>query len=356
MKTHTLYSSLLDSEKALSKPEILSAVDAQTMQAAISTRYGGPEIFEIQRVPKPQPKENEILVKIHATSVTAAQTAIRTGFPLIGRLFMGLTKPKNPISGTDFAGEIVEIGAEVKKFKVGDKVFGMTDIEGGGYAEYLSITEEAMILPIPSTYSYQEASAILDGGSTAYAFLTSVANLQPSMKILINGASGSIGTAAVQIAKLMGAEVTGVCSTRNVEMVRGLGADFVIDYKQEDFTQNGQSYDILFDTVGKSSFSKAKDSLKAHGQYLSPVLALHTLKDMIITGMRKGKKVRFEATGLRKEGIKMAEFIQLHKLMESGKLRPVVDRVYHLTQVVEAHRYVDTGHKRGNVVMSMDTE
>lgn len=330
-----------------------AATNDATMQAIISTQYGGPEVLQLQQVAKPQPKDHEILVRIHATSVTAAHTAMRTGYPLIGRLFMGLKKPKNPISGTDFAGEVVAVGKEVLTFQVGERVFGSTDVAGGTYAEYVCVPEDAVVFTIPENLTYEAATAIIDGATTAYPFLTQHGKLQAGQHILINGASGGIGTAAVQLAKMMGAEVTGVCSTRNVDLVRSLGADHVIDYTREDVTQQGIQYDLIFDTVGKIPFAIARKALTPVGSYLSPVLAFNMLLETIWTSLIRGQKAIFAATGLRKKEAKKEDFVILRDLLEQGVLRPVIDRTYRLPQIAEAHRYVDKGHKRGNVVIKV---
>ena len=325
----------------------------KTMEAIITTRYGGPEVLQLQQVSRPQPKDNEILIQIHATSVTAAHCMMRTGYPLFGRLFMGLTKPKMTISGTDFAGVVVEAGKNVSKFKVGDEVFGSTDIGGGCYAEYVAVSEEGVLLKKPANLSFEEATAIMDGAMTAFPFLVDQGKIGPNTHILINGASGSIGTAAVQLAKHYGATVTGVCSGRNVDMVRSLGADYVIDYTQEDFTKNGQQYDLIFDTVGKLTFAKTKSSLQANGKFLTPVLSVRDLINSLQTSLFGKKKVIFMATGMRKKEEKISAFQEIRQLLAEEKLIPVLDRMYKLPQVAEAQRYVEKGHKRGNVVVQM---
>lgn len=327
-----------------------------SMNAIIATGYGSADVYEYSSVVKPIPEPNEILVKIHATSVTKAHTMMRTGYPLIGRLVMGLFKPKNPISGTDFAGEIVAIGKDVKKFSVGEKVFGSTDEDGGTYAEYVKVNQNGVILSMPDNLNYVQATAVIDGASTALPFLQEFGKISESSNILINGASGSIGTAAVQLAKYFGAEVTGVCSTSNVEMVKCKGADHVIDYTKEDFTQNGKKYDIIFDTVGKSSFNAVKDVLSENGVYMSPVLGLRLMMDMIKTARSEGKRAVFSATGMRKVTDKLIDFYFLRELLENGELSPVIDRIYQLPQVSEAHRYVEKGHKKGNVVIDITGE
>jgi NADPH:quinone reductase-like Zn-dependent oxidoreductase len=295
-----------------------------------------------------------VLIKIHATSVTAAHTAMRKGRPLYGRLFTGLSGPKNVIPGTDLAGEIVAVGREVKRFQVGDQVFGSTDLGGGGYAEYICLPEDDVLALMPANVSYKEAAALLEGATTSLAFLRDKGKIQSAQRVLINGASGGLGTAAVQLAKYFGAHVTGVCSTANVELVRSLGADRVIDYKQEEFTQNGQTYDIIFDTVGKSSYARCKGSLTQEGVYLNPVLGLPLLLQMLWTSNFGSKKALFMATGLRPASEKKKDLAFLRDLVEAGKLRAIVDRRYALEQAAEAHRYVETGHKKGNIVIAMD--
>ncbi|MEL6135336.1 MAG: NAD(P)-dependent alcohol dehydrogenase [Bacteroidota bacterium] len=331
----------------------VQSFESLTMEAMISTAYGDASVLQLQRIPVPRPAANELLIQIRATSVTAAHTAIRTGYPLFGRLFMGLTKPKMTISGTDYAGEVVAVGSDVRQFKVGDEVFGSTDTEGGCYAEYTTVAADGVMLHKPQHITFSEASAIIEGASTAYPFLVHQAQLGPGHHILINGASGSIGTAAIQLAKHLGVEVTGVCSGRNVGMVKGLGADHVIDYTKEDFTQNGIQYDVIFDTVGKSSFGKSRSSLKPEGMYLSPVLDMGLLGRMLWTSLFGKRKAIFMATGLRKSEDKLKEFRVIRELLAEGKLQAVIDRTYHLAQIPEAHSYVEKGHKRGNVVVEM---
>lgn len=325
----------------------------QKMNAIVSTAYGSADVLKFKQVDKPTPKADEVLIQVHATSVTNAHTAIRTGFPLFGRLFLGLTKPKMQISGTDFSGEVVATGANVKKYHVGDLVFGSTDLHGGGYAEFLTLSESEVFSLKPDNYTHAQATAIIDGASTAYAFLKQSIDLQLGQKILINGASGSIGTAAVQLAKHFGAEVTGVCSTANVSMVKSIGADYVIDYRKEDFTEGSKKYDVIFDTVGKSSFSASKSVLEDQGVFLTPVLTIKNLFDVITSSIFSNKKAIFSATGLRDTKTKAKEFIALKKLMENKILTPIIDRYYHLPQIPEAHRYVEQGHKKGNVVINV---
>jgi NADPH:quinone reductase-like Zn-dependent oxidoreductase len=323
------------------------------MKAIVQTQYGPPDVLQLKEVEKPVPKNNEVLVKICATSVTAAHCAMRKGVPLFGRVVIGLTKPKVPIPGTDLAGEIEAVGKDVTRFKPGDHVFGSSDLGGGCYAEYICLPENEVLAIQPDNMTNEEASAIIEGASTALPFLRDKGKIQPGQKVLINGASGGIGTAAVQLAKYYGADVTGVCSTANVELVRSLGADLVIDYGQEDFTRNGETYDIIFDTVGKRAFSQCKGSLTHTGVYLNPVLSLPLLLHMLWTSKIGGQKAIFTATGLRPSHEKAKDLLLLRELIEAGTLKAVIDRRYALEQAAEAHRYVETGHKKGNAVITM---
>lgn len=323
----------------------------KTMKAIVSVSYGGPEVLQLQTVNKPIPKDHEVRVKIHAASVTRAETMMRTGYPLLGRLFMGLTKPKNAISGTGFAGEVDAIGAKVSWFKKGDQVFGESLQYFGTYAEYVCIEEEGIITKKPENLSYEEAAVVGDGPITSWNFLKKVSQIQPGQRILINGASGSLGTAAVQLAKHFGAIVTGVCSTRNIELVKSLGADEVIDYTTIDFTKNGLMYDVIYDTVGKSSFSECEKSLTPKGAYISPVLDASLLFQMLRTTLFGRKKALFSATGTLSTATIRLFLQEIKELIVAKKLKPIIDKRYTLEQTPEAHQYLDTGRKRGNVVL-----
>jgi NADPH:quinone reductase-like Zn-dependent oxidoreductase len=323
------------------------------MKAIVQTKYGPPEVLQLQEVEKPVPKENEVLIKIHATTVTAVDCTFRQGSPFIGRFFAGLTKPKNPIPGTEFAGEIEAVGLGVKRFKEGDQVFG-TSTGNGAHAEYMCLPEEGATLGIkPANMTYEEA-AVIDGALTALPFLRDRANIQSGQKILINGASGSVGTAAVQLARYFGAEVTGVCSTSNLELVKSLGADKVIDYAREDFTQSDQTYDVIFDTVGKTSFSRCKGSLKETGIFLEAALTAAILPQMLWTSKIGSKKAMIAFTGLMPASERTENLITLKELIEAGEMKAVIDRTYPLEQIAEAHSYVETGHKKGNVVITVE--
>jgi len=328
------------------------------MKAIVYTKYGPPDVLQLKEVAKPVPKDNEVLVKIYATLATAEDPGARSGkFPplfwLLGRSITGFTRPKNPILGGILAGEIESVGKDVKRFKEGDQVFGMNLKDAGAYAEYRCLIPEEKVLAIkPANMTYEEAIAAI-GAMTALPFLRDKGNIQSGQKVLIYGASGSVGTASVQVAKYFGAEVTGVCSTTNLELVKSLGADKVIDYTKEDFTKSGQTYDIIFDTVGKSSFSRCKSSLKQRGIYLTTVAGLVDLLQVLWTSMVGSKKAKFMTAGLKPASEITKDLIFSKELMEAGKLKPVIDRRYPLEQIVEAHRYVETGHKKGNVVITV---
>jgi NADPH:quinone reductase-like Zn-dependent oxidoreductase len=322
------------------------------MKAMIYTKYGAPDVVELKNIEKPTPKANELLIRIYAATVTATDSAFRKGEPWITRTFTGLLRPRIPILGDMLAGEIEAVGQDVTLFKPGDQVFGSTGPGFGAHAEYICLSQDEALAIKPANMTYGEAAAICDGGLTALPFLRDKARIQPGQKILINGASGSIGTVAVQLAKYFGAEVTGVCSTANLELVKSLGADKVIDYTKEDFTQSGQIYDIIFDAVGKSSFSRCKRVLTQNGVYLSTTLTMATMPQALWTSMIGGKKAMFAATGLRPARERAKDLIFLRELIETGKLKSVIDRCYPLEQITEAHRHVDTGHKKGNVVIT----
>jgi NADPH:quinone reductase-like Zn-dependent oxidoreductase len=327
------------------------------MKAIVYTTYGPAEVLHLEEVEKPKPKDHEVLIKVHATSVTAGDcnargfTFVSPSFGFIARLAFGLRKPNQPILGMELSGEIVEVGKDVRQFKNGDQVFGISP-KYGAYAEYICMAEDARLVMKPENMTWTEAASIPFGATTALYFLRDMAKLQPGQKILIIGASGCTGVYAVQIAKYYGAEVSGVCSTRNLEMVRSLGAEHVIDYTKEDFTQNGQTYDVILDMVpGKSSFARYQSSLKPNGLYLAGAGGLESFAQMAWTGLTGGKKVMAGIAPDRAE-----DLVFLKELLESGKLKPVIDRCYPLEQAAEAHRYADTGHKRGSVVITIPTE
>ena len=321
------------------------------MKAIVSTQYGTPDVLQLKEVEKPVPKDHEVQIRVYVTTVTAADTMIRKGIPLFGRLFLGLRRPKKPIPGTGFAGKIEKVGKQVKLFKEGDEVFGETGVEFSAHAEYVCIPEEGVIAAKPANLTYEEVAPVSDGALTSLNFLKEVAKIQAGQRVLINGASGGLGTAAVQLAKHFGAIVTGVCSSVNIEMVKSLGADEVIDYTVTDFTKTGETYDIIFDTVGKLSFSACKGSLTKSGVYISPVLGLSLLFQMFWTSLFGSKKAKFSATGLLPPSELRILLKELKQLLEAGIIKTIIDRRYPLEQVKDAHRYVDTGRKKGNVII-----
>ncbi|MFT5195107.1 MAG: NADPH:quinone reductase-like Zn-dependent oxidoreductase [Cellvibrionaceae bacterium] len=323
------------------------------MKAIVTTKYGTPDVLQLQNVPKPAPTSNEVLIKVHASTATTAGLTGRTGKPYFARLFSGISKPKNNILGIEFSGQIEAVGSQVSRFKIGDQVFGLTGATSpGAYAEFKVLPADGPFVIKPANMSFEEAAAAVEGGLTALNFLRHKANLQSGQSVLINGASGAVGTGSIQIAKIFGAEITGVCSAANFEWVRSLGADHVIDYTKEDFTKNGRTYDIIFDTVGKRSFSQCKGSLKPNGYYLDPA-GVATLLPMLWTSLFGSKKAILAATYLRSAPETTQDLLLLKELIEAGKFRAVIDRRYPLAQTAEAHRYVETGHKKGNVVITI---
>lgn len=323
------------------------------MLAIVVTKYGSPEVLQLMEIGKPKPKPDQILIKVHAASVTAADSMMRRADPFIARFFLGFFRPRKAVLGTGFAGKIEAIGGDVTNFKIGDRVFGETGLDFGANAEYICMPADGVVANMPANMSFEDAAPACDGAITSLNFLKDLAHVQKGQKVLIIGASGSLGTAAVQLARHFGAQVTGVCSSTNVAMIKALGADRVIDYTKEDFTKSGQSYDVIYDTVGKSSFTKAKHALTPIGAYLSPVLKVSLLFQMAWTSKFGTRKAMFSATGLRSVPDLLGLLAELKQLYESGKLKSVIDRRYPLAQAVRAHAYVDSGRKKGNVVFSL---
>ncbi len=324
------------------------------MKAIVVERYGPPDVLQLKEVAKPTPRDNEVLIRIYAATVGPVDCASRKGDPFILRFITGLRRPKSTIPGAELAGEIEAVGKDVKLFRKGDQVFGTSTGTGlGAHAEYICLPEDGALVIIPANMTYEEAAAAPGGVLTALPFLRK-ANIQSGQKVLINGASGSIGTIAVQLAKYFGAEVTGVCSTTNLELVKSLGADKVIDYTKEDFTRTDQTYDIIFDAVNKSSFSRCKSSLKQRGVYLTTNPTPPLLLQMLWTSMVGSKKAVWVPTGLDPSSEQTKDLIFLKELIEAGKIISVIDRRYPLEQIAEAHRYVEKGHKKGNVVITVD--
>lgn len=323
------------------------------MKAIVYERYGPPDVLELKEVEKPTPKDNEVLIRIHATTVTSGDWRVRSldvpaGFGLISRLVFGVSGPRQPILGTELAGEVESVGKDVRNFKVGDQVFAFSGAGMGCHAEYKCMPEGGAVALKPPNLTYDEAAAISFGGTTALDFFRR-GKLQSGERVLVNGASGGVGTAAVQLAKHFGADVTGVCSAANVELVKSLGATHVIDYTKEDFTQNGETYDIIVDTVGTAQFSRSKGSLKERGRLL---LVLGGLPDMLQipwVSLTSSKKIIAGPAAERAEDLRF-----LAELAQAGAFKPVIDRRYPFEQIAEAHRYVDTGHKKGNVVITLE--
>ena len=328
-------------------------MNALKMKAVVCTQYGTPDHLQIVERDIPKLLPNEVLVEVKATTVTAADTMMRKADPAISRLFLGFSKPKNDIMGTGYAGVVVAVGSQVKRFDEGDEVFGEAGLKFGANAEYLSTAEDAVIAHKPEQMSFEEAATICDGIMTSYNFLQALVKIKKGDHVLINGASGSLGTAAVQIAKYYGATVTGVCGPDNMELVFALGADKVINYRKTDFTSLDERYDYVYDTVGKSSFRQAKKVLKPEGIYLSPVLKLPLLFQMIKTSVAGKQKAMFSATGLQPAPTLRELLEEITVLLEKGAIKSIIDRRYTLNEVPDAHRYVDAGHKRGNVVVSV---
>ncbi len=321
------------------------------MKAIVYTEYGPPDVLQLKEIPKPVPAENELLVNVRATSVTAGDYRMR-GFDvppamwLPARLTMGVRGPRKTVAGIEFSGIVEATGSAVTAFAGGDEVFGAGG--SGAYAEYLTIAEDRAVVKKPAGITFEEAAGVPFGSVSALYFLRDQGHIQSGQKVLINGASGGVGTAAVQIAKHYGAEVTGVCSTANLEMVRSLGADAVIDYTSEDFTNNGETYDIIFDTVGKTSFSACERSLTSHGIFAAAVFGPREIGQMLWTKARGDKKVK---CGVASNSQKDLRFV--NELIEAGEYRTVIDRSYPLEQVAEAHRYAQLGHKKGNVIITL---
>jgi NADPH:quinone reductase-like Zn-dependent oxidoreductase len=331
------------------------------MRAIVYTKYGPPEVLQLTEVEKPTPRDSEILIRIHATPVNIGDIWARNfkeisphkftmPFPLWlpSRMYFGFTKPRINILGSEFAGEVEAIGKDVNRFKKGDQVFGYRGQSMGANAEYLCMSEDGLVAIKPANMTYDEAATVPYGALTALSLLRKV-NIQPGQKVLVNGASGGIGSAAVQLARYFGADVTGVCGTPRLDFVKSLGADQVIDYTREDFTKNGKTYDVIFDILGKSSFSRCKNSLTHNGIYLLASFKMKQLFQMLSTSMVGGKKV---ICALSSESLEDLVFIK--ELVEAGKIKSIIDRRYPLEQTAEAHRYVEKGYKTGSVIIILE--
>ncbi len=319
------------------------------MKAITRTTYGGPEVLQLKEIPKPIPKENELLIRVHATTINRTDCGILTGKPYIIRAFTGLTKPRDLIPGTDFAGQVESVGKNVKSFKLGDRVWGLHDEGLASQAEYMTIRADKAVTRIPEKVSYEEAVVCAEGAHYAYNFLNKF-KIDNNSKVLVNGATGAIGSAAVQLLKYYGATVTAVGNTKNIELIKSLGADKVYDYQKEDFTQDTERYHFVLDAVGKSTFSKCKHLLLPKGIYVSSELGpnAQNLYLPLITKLKGGKRVVFPLPINCKRSI-----IFLTELLETGKFKGVVDKVYQPEQIMEAYNYVLSGQKTGNVILSM---
>ena len=319
------------------------------MKAAIYTHYGAPEVVQLKEVPKPKAKDNEVLIKVYASTVNRTDCGFRSAKYFISRLFSGLFRPKNQVLGCEFAGVIEEIGTTVSTFKVGDKVFGFNDSTFGGHAEYLTVNENSALTTLPHNVNYYEAAPIAEGAHYALCNIRA-SKIQKGQNALVYGATGAIGSAAVQLLKHVGANVTAVCNTKNVALVKSLGADAVIDYQTQDFTQIETKFYFIFDAVGKSSFGQCKPLLTEKGVYISTELGRNSENIFLAltTSLGSGKKVLFPLPAITKEDV-----LFLKQLVESGEFKPVIDRHYTLDEIVEAYDYVEMGQKTGNVVLEI---
>jgi NADPH:quinone reductase-like Zn-dependent oxidoreductase len=324
----------------------------ETMKAIVCQKYGLPEGLQFKEVNKPIPKNNELLIRVCTVFVGIEDIMQRKGKPYFGRVFFGLTKPKKKIFGSEFCGEIEEVGNDVRLFKKGDSVFGVTGAAFGCYAEYICMPEAGLLSIKPPIMTYEESAPVC-GALAAWNLLKAIANIQSGQKVLIYGASGNIGSAAVQIAKAFGTEVTGVCSLFNMELVKSLGADNVIDNTKENFAENGQTYDVILDVSGKPSSLHFKSLLNKRGYYLTTYPTISILFLTFWTSMFNGKKVVFSATGLKPVSERLVFFNEIIKLITEGKLKTIIDKSFQLEQMAEAHRYVEGGLEKGNVVVNM---
>lgn len=322
------------------------------MKAVTYHRYGSPDVLGVEELAKPEPKDHEVRILVQAAAVTSADCAFRRGEPFATRLFNGLRGPRDPVLGTEFSGRIEAVGRSVTRFSVGDEVVGSCGTSFGAHAEYLCMAQDGALGLRPTNVGPDEATSVNEGALTALPFLRDEGHLARGQRVLINGASGAIGTSAVQLAKIMGAHVTGVCSTANLELVRSLGADDVIDYTQQDFTEAGETYDVVFDTVGRSSFSRSRAVLRPGGIYLNPVLSLGILWQSLWTAHFGSRRAKIAFAGLRKPAEKSQDLALIKQWVEAGDLRAVIDGRYRFDQAAAAHRRVETGHKRGNLILA----
>jgi NADPH:quinone reductase-like Zn-dependent oxidoreductase len=320
------------------------------MKAIVYQEYGPPEVLQLKESEKPVPGNNEVLIRVFATTVTTADCMMRRGDTVLSRVLLGFRRPKKKyrILGTEFSGRIEAVGNKVRKFAPGNEVYGFRGFGTGCYAEYKCMAENGSLAEKPGNMSFDEAASVVDGATTALFFLKEKARIQKGQKVLINGASGSIGTFALQLACFFGAEVTGVCSTKNIGLVKSLGADKVVDYTKEDFAKSGDTYDIIFDTVGKSSFAQCKKALNKGGKYVVTVMTLKHVLQSFLTTFGNNRKVIFAMSLNKTEALNF-----IRTLVEEGFLKTIIDRQYPLEEIQQAHAYVENGHKQGNVVITV---
>jgi len=317
------------------------------MKAAVYTKYGTPEVLQLKDVTKPIPKDNEILIRIKATAVNSGDVRMRKADPFAVRFIFGLFKPRKTILGTVYSGEVESVGSGVKLFKPGDEVFGHTDMNFGAHAEYIAVPEDGSVTLKPVTVTHSEAAVIPFGGVTALHFIKK-AGIKPNQKVLVVGASGAVGSAAVQLAKSYGAVVTGVCSTANIDLIKTIGADKVIDYTKEDFTQHSETYDLIFDAVNTISVSRSLPVLTKKGTLILSAADLSQMMRGKLASLTTGRKVMMCVISHKKEDMNF-----LRALVDTGKLKSVIDRSYSLSSIADAHAYVERGHKKGNVVIEI---
>lgn len=323
------------------------------MNAITCPAYGSPDILRLSTVDLPVPERDEVLIRIHAAPVTTTDCTARSGRPYYSRLAFGLRRPKHPILGTELAGVVEAVGRDVTRFQPGDEVIAASGDSFGAHAEYITLPEDAAIGPKPASLSFTDAVAISEGALTALPFLRDGGEVRPGQTVLVNGASGAVGTAAVQLARQMGASVTGVCGPAKAEIVRSLGADRVIDYTTTDFTATGEKWDVIFDAAGKSTFGRSRDALQSGGTYLTTVPSFAIFPQMAWTAKVGNRRAVIMFTGLRKPADRARDLEHIATLAESGDLRPVIDSCFAMRAIAEAHRRVDTGHKTGTVVVSI---
>lgn len=326
----------------------LNTTPSTKMKAAIFQQYGPPEVMQVVEMEKPTPGHNEVLIRVHVSTVTSGDARVRRADPFLVRLFFGLRYPKKQILGSELAGEVVAVGKDVTEFNIGDRVLAYRGADIGASAEYVTMPEDGLLATIPEHVTYEEAASITFGGTASLFFLEEQGKVQPGDKVLIYGASGALGVVGVQLAKYFGAEVTAVCSTKNIDLMTYLGADHVVDYTKEDFTLNGKQYDIIYDTVGKSPFARSLDSLTAEGRY---VRAVHMEPGVLLKGLWANLTTKKKVLG----GVayeRRQDIVLLRDLLVEGKLRPVIGKRFPVEEITEAHRHVDGGRKQGTVVVT----